>query len=61
LLTDNLLVQYFDAKYDLNTILIEYKSQHAWNFMVTQIISKKFFVPKNAIINTTKVNTAKDN
>jgi hypothetical protein len=29
LLTDNLLVQYFDAKYDLNTILIEYKSQHA--------------------------------
>jgi len=29
--------------------------------MVTQIITKKFFVPKNAIINTTKVNTAKDN
>ena len=29
LLTDNLLVQYFDEKYDLNTILAEYKSQHA--------------------------------
>ena len=29
LLTDNLLVQYFDAKYDLNKILTEYKSQHA--------------------------------
>jgi hypothetical protein len=29
LLTDNLLVHYFDAKYDLNKILTEYKSQHA--------------------------------
>ena len=29
LLTDNLLVQYFDKKYDLNQILAEYKSQHA--------------------------------
>lgn len=29
LLTDNLLVQYFDAKYDLNKVLDEYKSQHA--------------------------------
>ena len=29
LLTDNLLVQYFDAKYDLNQVLDEYKSQHA--------------------------------
>ena len=29
LLTDNLLVTYFDAKYDLNNILTEYKSQHA--------------------------------
>ena len=29
LLTDNLLVQYFDAKYDLSKILTEYKSQHA--------------------------------
>ena len=29
LLTDNLLVQYFDKKYDLTQILAEYKSQHA--------------------------------
>lgn len=29
LLTDNLLVQYFDAKYDINNKLTEYKSQHA--------------------------------
>ena len=29
LLTDNLLVQYFDQKYDLNKKLIEYKSKHA--------------------------------
>lgn len=29
LLTDNLLTQYFDKKYDLNMKLIEYKSQHA--------------------------------
>lgn len=29
LLTDNLLVQYFDTRYDINNILNEYKSQHA--------------------------------
>ena len=29
LLTDNLLVSYFDAKYDLDRRLAEYKSQHA--------------------------------
>jgi hypothetical protein len=29
LLTDNLLVQYFDEKFDLNKVLREYKSQHA--------------------------------
>lgn len=29
LLTDNLLVQYFDAKYDIDKKLNEYKSQHA--------------------------------
>jgi hypothetical protein len=29
LLTDNLLVTYFDSKYDLNKKLAEYKSQHA--------------------------------
>lgn len=29
LLTDNMLVEYFDIKYDLNKKLAEYKSQHA--------------------------------
>lgn len=29
LLTDNLLVQYFDARFDINSKLTEYKSQHA--------------------------------
>ncbi len=29
LLTDNMLVAYFDTKYDLNKKLAEYKSQHA--------------------------------
>jgi hypothetical protein len=29
LLTDNMLVAYFDSKYDLNKKLGEYKSQHA--------------------------------
>jgi hypothetical protein len=29
LLTDNLLVEYFDAKYDLDSKLVDYKSQHA--------------------------------
>lgn len=29
LLTDNLLVQYFDTKYDLDKKLAEYKSKHA--------------------------------
>lgn len=29
LLTDNLLVQYFDAKFNINNKLSDYKSQHA--------------------------------
>ena len=29
LLTDNLLVQYFDNKFNINSKLTEYKSQHA--------------------------------
>lgn len=29
LLTDNLLVQYFDDKFNINSKLTEYKSQHA--------------------------------
>ena len=29
LLTDNLLVEYFDTKYNLDKILIDYKSKHA--------------------------------
>lgn len=41
LLTDNLLVKYFDQKFDITNRLNEYKSQHAW--YINRLVYKNLF------------------